>query len=84
MGRIMTTSKTNTNTIAKIELNAIPLFSPSSALFCFPTQNAAYNPAKLKMNPQKLSLIEVDSRLNEDHVVYFNYPKKKSFRNPKK
>ena len=80
----MTTSKSNNNTIAKIELNAIPLFSPSSALFCFPTQDAAYNPAKIKMNSQKFSLIEVDPRLNEDHVAYLNYPDKMSFRNQKK
>jgi hypothetical protein len=82
MDRIMTTSKTNTNTTAKIELNAIPLFSPSSALFYFPTQDAAYNPPEIKMNLQELSLIEVDPRLNEEHLAYLNYPDKARLSEP--
>ena len=76
----MTTSKTNANTITKIEPNAIPPSCPCSALFCFPSQDAAYNPAELKMNPPKLSLIKIDPLLHEDHCACLNYSDPKDFR----
>jgi hypothetical protein len=63
----MTTSKSNPNTITKIELNAIPPYTPSSALFYFPSQKEVYTPAELKVNPPLFSLIEIDSLMNEDY-----------------
>ncbi len=69
----MPTSKTNTNTLTKIELDAIPPSFPSSALFCFPTQNAAYKPAKMKTSYPKFSCIDIDSLIPEDHETCPSY-----------
>ena len=67
----MPTSKTNSNTLTKIELDAIPPSFPSSALFCFPTQKAVYKPAKMKTSYPKFSCM--DPVIPEDRDSYQDY-----------
>ena len=80
----MTISKSNPNTLTKIELNAIPPSSPSSALFYFPSQKKVYAPAELEVNPPILSFIEIDSLIKEGHGICSKLPQtKKDFRSQK-
>lgn len=65
----MPTSKANTNTVAKIALDAIPSSFPSSTLFCFPTRNTAYNPVGIRIKHPKITLFEVDPLIPEDHEI---------------
>ena len=68
----MPTSKANTNTVAKIALDAIPSSFPSSTLFCFPTRNTAYNPVGIRIKQPKMSLCEFDPLIPEDHEFSFD------------
>ncbi|MGD9210977.1 MAG: hypothetical protein PVI90_09370 [Desulfobacteraceae bacterium] len=68
----MPISKANANTVAKIALDAFPPSSSSSALFCFPTQKAAYNPIEIRIKHSKSSLIENDPLIPEYHETSFN------------
>ena len=79
----MTTSKSNPNTLTKIELNAIPPYSPSSALFYFPSQKKVYTPAELKVNPSLFSLIEIDSLIKEDYETHSKCSTPKDFKSRK-
>ena len=80
----MTTTKSNPNTLTKIELNAIPPSSPSSALFYFPSQKKIYTPTELEVNPPILSFIEIDSLIKEGHGICSKFSQsKKDFRSQK-
>lgn len=81
MDRIMPTSKSDTHTITKIELDAIPPSFSSSALFCYPTRNAACNPAGINIWCPKLSFIEIDPLIPEDHESCVDYPQNKELCN---
>ncbi len=74
----MPTSKANTNTVTKIALDAIPPSFHSSALFCFPTQNSAYNPAEIRVTPPKLSRDDIDALIPDDHETFWDHSKKEA------
>lgn len=83
MDRIMPTSKADANTITKIELNAIPPSVSSSVLFCFPKKKAAYNPAGINVKNPRLSLIEIEPLIPEDHEACADKATPKDLENEK-